>query len=135
MKLSESLYLEGQSSIEIILGNADGKANEKYELVKTTLQKEVEPALKEYLKSLNIKESIAHLDTIELLEKVEIDFIPLHIKTLVADTIDTLDFAEYQKSWLFAVFLTSFFQGASAFATTILQARAQEIMNKKRIIH
>jgi len=134
MKLSESLYLKGDSSIEIILDNTDGKAHERYEAVKKVLQAEVEPALQTYFNGLNIPAELAKVDTIEVLEKVEIDYMPMNIKTLIVDTIDTLEFTEGQKLWLFAIFLQSFYQGAAARISTLFKDRAQQIMSKKRII-
>lgn len=130
--LKDILHLEGNNAIEIIFGS-DGE--KQYEEVKKLLQEKAEPALKEYLTSLNIRETLQQVNSIEDLEKVTIEYVPHSFKELLADTLDALiQFSSAQKVWLFAVYLNSFYQGAAAYIDSYFKGRAQQLANQSRII-
>ena len=130
--LKETLNLSGASPVEIILGTEGGV---KYEEVKKLVQEKAEPILKEYLKGLKIKETLDKITTLEELEKVEITYITEEFKETLATTIDAVENITLQaKTWLFAVFLNSFYQGAAAHCDAFFQMKGQELANKSRLI-
>ena len=91
--------------------------------------------VKDYLKGLNLKERLLEVKDIDTLNRVEVDFITLEFKTLLATTLDDYEGLNItQKTWLFAAIVNQFYEGANAFIGAFFQRRAQEIANSSRII-
>ena len=131
--LKSILNLTGENPLQIILGK-NGEAI--YEAAKQLLTDEAEPALMEHLAKLNIRERLQDISTIEGLETVEIEYVPMSLKELIADTVDKLELTLEQKLWLFTLFLASFYNGATAHINQHFNGRAKQIQenNKPSII-
>ena len=130
--LKEILSLKEDSPIEIVLGT-DGP--HIYEHIKKVLQEKAEPVLNAYLASLKIREELQKVTSIEMLERVEIVYMTLEFKELVAELIDGfVELTTEQRVWLFTVFLNSFYHGAAAHITPYFNGRYEQLQNKGKIV-
>jgi len=130
--LKDILDLRGESPIEIVLGK-NGPA--LYEEIKKVLQDKAEPVLNDYLASLKIREELQKVTTVEQLEGVEIEYMTISFKELVAGLIDGFPtLTTEQRVWLFTVFLNSFYHGAAAHITPYFNGRYEQLQNKGKIV-
>ncbi|RWZ86707.1 MAG: hypothetical protein EO766_13500 [Hydrotalea sp. AMD] len=134
--LRNVLNLKGQNLIEVVLtSDSTSTAEEKFNAVKESIVKMIEPQLKTYLTGLNLSEKLKEVDDLEILEKTTIEYIPEPFCQALADHIDAQEgFVLHQKVWLYTTFLDMFSVGARKFCNSFFVHRAQELVNKRRII-
>jgi hypothetical protein len=134
--LRKALNLAGTNSLQVMLKpKKDQSAEQRFTAVQALLTKDIEPVLMDYLTGLKLEEALKKCDTLELLQQVVVNSVPLSFKETLADYIDAMeDFVFYEKVWLFDTFLSMFYTGAKKFTDKIFMERAQSLMNAKRII-
>jgi hypothetical protein len=128
----ELVNLNGAHMIEVMLMNPpDGLTTEQwYEKIRNRVLVEVlNPAIKTYLESLQLKERIQEIKKLEVLEGTLIEYFPLNLKELLADTLDEFtELSDGQKMYLLSMFMTAAHNSSMGYCQPILRARAQEII-------